>query len=205
MYTLIKGHFHVVGYSPDGDSIKFKAKNDARWRKVRTEHWEALTQRLAEDGGAVMLRLQGIDALETHYTPATLPTPKELGQQVAIQQEKPEPGSHKQPAELAELAAAELMCMLGVKRVEWRSWGKNTWISKVYVEKRGKEVCCEEKQEDKIPGYILTRDVDRKGRPIAWVFPGSASDRDGARLTPDQLLSRIEQSANDRLLKLGLV
>jgi hypothetical protein len=56
MYTLIKGHFHVVGYSPDGDSIKFKARNEAHWRKVRTEHWEVLAHRLAEDDGAVMLR-----------------------------------------------------------------------------------------------------------------------------------------------------
>ena len=33
-FTLIKGTFHVVGYSPDGDSIRFKADNEKQWDKV---------------------------------------------------------------------------------------------------------------------------------------------------------------------------
>jgi len=28
-FTLIKGTFHVIGYSPDGDSIRFNAKDPA--------------------------------------------------------------------------------------------------------------------------------------------------------------------------------
>ena len=33
-FTLIKGTFHVKGYSPDGDSIKFKASRTSNWLKV---------------------------------------------------------------------------------------------------------------------------------------------------------------------------
>jgi len=33
-FTLIKGTFHVLGYSPDGDSIRFKAKDASLWKKL---------------------------------------------------------------------------------------------------------------------------------------------------------------------------
>jgi len=60
-YTIIKGAFHVIGSSPDGDSVRFKAKNHSNWiqlsgrrvRKNRKNH--------------VQLRFEGIDAPETHY------------------------------------------------------------------------------------------------------------------------------------------
>lgn len=204
-YTLIKGSFHVVGYSPDGDSLVFKAKNPARWDKIVTDHREVLEEKLTQEEGALQLRLQGIDALETHYTPGRLTTPSDLKHKEDQVPEKPSPGDHKQPEFLAKLAAEELMAMLGVKRAEWRSWGKHTWVDKIYVEKRGKEVIVEDKHQDDLPGYIVTRDVDRKGRPIAWVFAGSARDRDGAQLTQARLLGRLVQSANYRLLRKGLV
>ena len=30
-FRVIQGTFHVVGYSPDGDSVRFKAQNEANW------------------------------------------------------------------------------------------------------------------------------------------------------------------------------
>jgi hypothetical protein len=30
-FKVIKGTFHVVGYSPDGDSIRFKADDKEKW------------------------------------------------------------------------------------------------------------------------------------------------------------------------------
>jgi len=30
-FTIIKSTFHVLGYSPDGDSIRFRADNEANW------------------------------------------------------------------------------------------------------------------------------------------------------------------------------
>ncbi len=61
-FTLIKGTFHVKNYSPDGDSLRFQANSRASWdlldgQPVRINAREH-----------VQLRLEGIDALETHYT-----------------------------------------------------------------------------------------------------------------------------------------
>ena len=204
-YTLIKGTFHVVGYSPDGDSIKFKANNIAHWNKISTEYRETFEEKLAAEDGVITLRLQGVDALETHYTPESLPTPKDLERKGSKTLKKPDPGGHKQPVELGQQATDEFMHLLGIKKVEWQSWGKNTWISRVYMEKRGKDICVEKKHGDNIPGYVVTGDVEKNGRPIAWVFPGSAPERDGVRLTLDKLLSRIEKSANYQLLRKGFV
>ena len=33
-YVLIKGTFHVVGYQPDGDSIRFQANSKNMWKKL---------------------------------------------------------------------------------------------------------------------------------------------------------------------------
>lgn len=60
-FTLIKGTFHVVGYSPDGDSIRFKANNPENWSKLI-----GIPPQLNEDNH-VQIRLIGIDSLETHF------------------------------------------------------------------------------------------------------------------------------------------
>lgn len=59
-YTIIKGTFHVAGYSPDGDSIRFEAANPANWDKFPFTGNAVRAKRK-------QLRLEGIDALETHY------------------------------------------------------------------------------------------------------------------------------------------
>ena len=59
-FTLIKGTFHVVGYSPDGDSIRFKADNEKQWDKVFGK-----VKRNAK--GHAQLRIEAIDTLETHF------------------------------------------------------------------------------------------------------------------------------------------
>jgi len=30
-FVVIKGTFHIEGYSPDGDSVRFKADNKEHW------------------------------------------------------------------------------------------------------------------------------------------------------------------------------
>ncbi|UCD38275.1 MAG: hypothetical protein JSW54_01995 [Fidelibacterota bacterium] len=53
-----------------------------------------------------------------------------------------------------------------------------------------------------IEGYILSRSVDPFGRPVAFVFAGTTSERDGAKdiwLTPE----RVAQSLNGRLMAEG--
>jgi endonuclease YncB( thermonuclease family) len=66
--TLIHGEFRVIGASPDGDSIRFYPTNPNVWDGV------PIRVRANAHGG-VQLRLDAIDALETHYTPRSSPHP----------------------------------------------------------------------------------------------------------------------------------
>lgn len=88
-FTLIKGTFHVKGYSPDGDSIRFRAKDSANWRKLSgpAVALNAL--------GHSQLRIEAVDALETHYE-----------------------GYH-QPLRLARAAGRYLLSCLGIHEVVW--------------------------------------------------------------------------------------
>jgi endonuclease YncB( thermonuclease family) len=60
--TLIRGSFRVVGASPDGDSVRFYPRDPQAFRRA------GITVKANASGG-VQLRLDAIDALETHYTP----------------------------------------------------------------------------------------------------------------------------------------
>ena len=88
-FFVIKGTFHVKGYSPDGDSVRFKAANDDNWAK--------LSGPAAELNGNdhAQLRFEAIDTLETHYR-----------------------DTH-QPLELATEALERLLDGLGITGVEW--------------------------------------------------------------------------------------
>ena len=61
MYRIIKGKFHVKGFSPDGDSIRFEALSDANWDSFK---WQTKQNR---KNPKKQLRFEAIDALETHY------------------------------------------------------------------------------------------------------------------------------------------
>ena len=90
----LAGTFHVLGAEPDGDSIRFRPDDPADWDKVPGPN---AVRRNASS--AAQLRLDAVDALETHYTP---------------------PGGHTQhqPLELAHAAAADLVDWLGFRDVE---------------------------------------------------------------------------------------
>ncbi len=72
--TLVKGSYKIVGASPDGDSVRFYPDDPAVW--VRT----GIAVK-ANAAGGVQLRLDAIDALETHYTPpqAAMPWRQQVG------------------------------------------------------------------------------------------------------------------------------
>lgn len=91
--TLIKGKFRIVGASPDGDSVRFYPDDAEAFTKA------GLRVRLNSRGG-VQLRLDGIDALETHY------------------QAQNHGGRWRQPAGLAQAAASGLLTHLGFRDVE---------------------------------------------------------------------------------------
>src|SRR5262245_38304148 len=85
----LAGTFRVVGSQPDGDSLHFVPDDPADWAKV-----PGPTAVRRNTSGSAQMRLDAIDALETHYTPT---------------------GGHEQhqPLDLAHAAAAELLDWLG--------------------------------------------------------------------------------------------
>lgn len=71
-YRVIKGNFVIIGKEPDGDSIRFVAENPKLYEVLHRAY-------RIEPGrdGSVQLRLEGIDAPETHYGKAAQPLGKE--------------------------------------------------------------------------------------------------------------------------------
>lgn len=204
-YFLIKGHFHVVGYSPDGDSLVFEANNPKHWERILSTHQDTFQEKLAAGEGSVQLRLQGIDALETHYRPSPLPTPSGMRGKKYSKATKPKPGNYQQPAEFGLEATHKLLSLLGVRSVAWRSRFGAKYINAVDVLEGKKTILYKEKGKDRIEGYVVVNDFDRKGRPISWVFGGKSSTRDGSKLDQSDLLEIVKQSANYRLVATGLV
>lgn len=88
-FTLIKGTFHIVGYSPDGDSIRFKANNLDLWKELGGRKVKKNAR------GHAQLRIEAIDTLETHYN-----------------------GEH-QPMTFAKKATDVLLEALGITHVVW--------------------------------------------------------------------------------------
>jgi hypothetical protein len=89
----IPGVYKVVGASPDGDSVRFYADDPTVFERA------GLAARLNAHGGA-QLRLDAVDALETHYTP---PRSKH---------------TWRQPQALARGAGDELLAHLGFTDVQ---------------------------------------------------------------------------------------
>lgn len=189
-YSLIKGTFHVVGFSPDGDSIRFKAKNKKLWDKLKIDASKSEKNQFDEDykseknKEAVQLRLQGVDSLETHY------------------------GGFSQRADLGQDAAEALIKFLGVKnKLEWQNSGGKKTV-KLYdpekMKKKDKKPYVGKFGEN-IEGYIVSGELEPHGRPLAWVFQGKSNYKDGASLSEDVLSSLVDKSANYHLLKNGFV
>ncbi|HET9958752.1 MAG TPA: thermonuclease family protein [Polyangiaceae bacterium] len=94
--TLIEGHYEVIGAAPDGDSVRFYPRERADWELVRSSRPIRSNQR-----GGAQLRLDGVDALETHYSA--------MGHELGVLH---------QPLHEAQSAAANLLQWIGFRRVE---------------------------------------------------------------------------------------
>src|SRR3954451_2808531 len=90
--TLVKGHYRIVGASPGGDSVRFYPLDPAVWAAA------GIVVRTNSTGG-VQLRLDAIDALETHYTPPHASSP------------------WRQPVDLGDGAGSALLKLLGFRNV----------------------------------------------------------------------------------------
>ncbi|TCO52538.1 nuclease [Actinocrispum wychmicini] len=89
---VIEGTYRIVGASPDGDSVRFYPNDPAEWDRVGGPH---KVQRNAS--GGAQLRLDAIDALETHFLTKA--------------------GEQHQPRRFGEAAASELLEWLGFTKV----------------------------------------------------------------------------------------
>jgi endonuclease YncB( thermonuclease family) len=70
-FLLIKGKFYILGYQPDGDSVKFKPDNNNLFKKLKTDTGK-VGQVKVNNKGMAQLRVEAIDALETHYSAGKL-------------------------------------------------------------------------------------------------------------------------------------
>lgn len=201
IYTLIKGSYHIVSHSPDADSIKFRANNPDLWKRINTEYREVFEKALTLEGGAVTLRLQGVDAVETHYAAPKPPTPDDLKGKTSLTLTEPTLTSYKQPSAMGQLATNKFLELLGFSDVKWRKSFRGSYVSEAKV--AGTVV--KEQWKDPLPGYIVTGDVERNGRPITWAFPSKTTLTDGATITTEQLADMAEQSANYQLVRLGMI
>ncbi|WP_375428771.1 hypothetical protein [uncultured Sphingomonas sp.] len=160
-FTLIAGRFHVVGYSPDGDSIRFEPRDPELLGRLG-----GFRPRM-NARGHLQLRIEAIDTLETHYSPPS------------------GGGVYAQPRRWADAASDRLLGFAGVTGVRWDG-ARRTVLAAM----------------DGTPGYILSRSVEKNGRPIAFVFAGDPPEDDGASivLQPD----RLRDSFNHLALREGL-
>lgn len=164
-FVLVQGTFRILNKSPDGDSLKFKAKKKSNWNKLGGRKVRLTTK------NEVQLRFEAIDALETHYRVGSAGNTLNL----------------HQPSTLADAATDEMLKLAGFKSVQWGP----TRSRVVGVAKDGLE------------GYILSREAERFGRPVSFVYIGKPPEADGSQVFLDA--ARLRQSINYKLLKAGLV
>ncbi|HET6375239.1 MAG TPA: hypothetical protein VFF88_04255, partial [Methylocella sp.] len=99
-FTLIKGTYRVVRYSPDGDSIRFEADDSALLMGL-ADFRPKINAR-----NHVQLRIEAVDALETHYSPPS------------------GGGIYHQPLALATAARDALLDFVQIRNIELDSAGK---------------------------------------------------------------------------------
>ncbi|MEV6977302.1 nuclease [Kitasatospora sp. NPDC093806] len=88
---LVHGQYRIIGTEPDGDTIRFIPTNPLVFKDFQGPPIEV------DKKGEIKVRLQGVDALETHYD--------STGPRV------------RQPAEFGDKAAQELLTFLGFGNV----------------------------------------------------------------------------------------
>lgn len=77
-YKVVAGTFHVKGFQPDGDSIRFQANKPEHWEFFK---WETEAGKSAKKK---QLRVEAIDAMETHYEGYHQPRPFALAAMEAL-------------------------------------------------------------------------------------------------------------------------
>lgn len=198
-YRVFRGYLHAVGLKPDGDTLAFKPHDSAALAALPGPDGDPGRVNFDPDtNSAADVRLQGIDALETHYQPA-VSDPRPPGATPPPGISKPSAGNHQQGVSLGRGAVHTLLGMLGVKvtDADWHPWG---YLRHVTV---GGVVVATKFQEN-VEIVVVASAVEREGRVLGWVFPGPVALAEGALLTETQLAALVKQSCNARLLAAGL-
>ncbi len=91
--TQISGHFDIVGSSPDGDSLRFVPADANGWAALKGRPIQSNRR------GGAQVRLEGIDALETHFGVEGHPRAR-------------------QPRDLGDAATNSLLSLLGFEKVD---------------------------------------------------------------------------------------
>ncbi len=204
-YILIKGTYHIVRQSPDADSVKFRAANFNLWAQIDTDNRATFDRKLAEDAGVVTLRLQGIDALETHYAAPPLQSPPDVLGKTSAAMSVPKPTEYSQLIDFGRASTNVLLGLLGASAVKWGAFGKTAFVSEARMGADASAPLVKEKLKDALPGYIVTNDVEMNGRPLAWVFTGETPLADGTAITNASLAEMLPNALNYKMLALGQV
>jgi hypothetical protein len=161
----IKGTYRIINTRPDGDTVSFLPQDPGFWCDVPGRN---RVKRNSRGGGTV--RMDAIDALETHY-------------------EGVGPDEVHQPLDLGARAARDEL-------LSWLGFGTVLMDEKEKVTASTPET---------VPGFILASGADTFGRCIALVgrgdLPSGLKNGERTVVTTDHL----HQTANHRLLELGLV
>ncbi|MEU8432945.1 nuclease [Streptomyces sp. NPDC029216] len=170
---VIQGTFRAKGFRPDGDTIDFTPDDPADWKLV-----PGTRPVLPRSDGNAAIRMEGIDALETHYGDKTSPT-----------------GVQHQPLKLAHAAANELLTLLGF-----------TDFHRVEPEPGDPPNPEAEKIISTIPevthGYVLARGADVFGRCVGLAGKGFPPAPNGYLIDIDE--RALKNTANYQLVKAGL-
>ena len=94
-FVVIRGTYHVKNFEPDGDSIRFQPDNPDGWARIRAPHRPRVNAK-----GQAQLRIEAIDALETHFSAGGIVR------------------TVHQPLGLADAARDRLLALLGITDVE---------------------------------------------------------------------------------------
>lgn len=93
-FVAIAGTFHVRGYQPDGDSLRFRPTDPTLLARLSGPPAKINPR------GDVQLRIEAIDSLETHYSAGG-------------------GGTHHQPDRWAHTSRARLIEFAGIRNVVW--------------------------------------------------------------------------------------
>ncbi|MFJ3877917.1 nuclease [Streptomyces sp. NPDC090077] len=173
---LIRGTFRAKGTKPDGDTLSFTPDDVADWKRVPGP-------RPVVPGafGSASIRLESIDALETHYGDRNSPS-----------------GVQHQPLPLAHAAADALLKAVGF--TDFHRAGDTAGGGTVTGDE-GEKITST--IPETVQGWILTRGADVFGRCVALVGKGLPPAFNGYEVDVDA--EALEKTVNHQLIKDGLV